>query len=91
MRELAHDPTADFAVTPLVGSRVREFIESRSDFDRSLLLGRIIIPLVLVLLIERELFAAAGRPGARAFFAYGVPLASCLALLILVRLRRYLG
>jgi len=83
------DSTADFVVTPLVNPNTREFIASRSDFSRSFLLARIVIPLLLVLLIERELLIAGGRMGARAFLAYGLPLMAISALLAYARIRTY--
>ena len=84
------DSRADFAVTPLVNPRVRRFVESENDFERSALLAVIIVPLVLILLIERELLATGSRPEARTFFAYGFPLIACFAMLVFVRLREYL-
>jgi len=81
--------TADFVVTPLVNPNTREFVASRSDFSRSFLLARIVIPLLLVLLIERELLIAGGRMGARAFLAYGLPLMAISALLAYARIRTY--
>jgi hypothetical protein len=83
--------TADFAVTPLITPKVRKFVESDGDFKRSLPLGRIIVPLVLLLLIERELLAAGRRPEARTLLAFALPLISLLAMLVLVRLRAYVG
>jgi hypothetical protein len=85
------ESTADFAVTPLVSTSVREFVQSDSDLKRSSLLGRIVIPLVLLLLVERELLAVGGRPQARTLLAYGLPLISWLAMLVLVRLHAYVG
>jgi hypothetical protein len=85
------DPASDFAVSPLVSPRVRTFIVSKSDFARSSLLGRIVVPLVLLVLIGRELLAAADRRSARTFLAYGLPLISLVAMLVFVRFRAYLG
>jgi hypothetical protein len=85
------DATADFAVAPLVTPPVHEFVESKSDFRRSSLLAFIIVPLLVVLLVERELFVARGRAGARVILAYGLVLVAGFAMLVLVRLREYLG
>jgi hypothetical protein len=85
------DVTADSAVTPLVTPRVHEFVESKSDFRRSSLLAAIIVPLLVVLLVERELLVARGRAGGRAILAYGLVLIAGFAMLVLVRLREFLG
>jgi hypothetical protein len=86
--EVAAD-TADSAVTPLVSPRVREFVASRTDFARSALLGRIVVPLLLILLAERELLMAGGRTEERIFLAYGLPLIAAFVVLALARVRAY--
>ena len=85
------DESGDFAVTPLVGPAVREFVESGAEADRSSRLARIVVPLVLILLIERELLASLGRPEARAFRFYGLPLIACFAMIVVAQLRQYIG
>jgi len=89
--EGGEEATADFAITPLVTPRIREFVESSSDFERSSLLGRILTPLLVLLLVEREILAAAGRPGGRVFVACGLALVTAFLMLVLVRIREYLG
>jgi hypothetical protein len=83
--------TEDFAVSPLVGPKVGKFVGSKNDLKRSSVLGRIVIPLVLVLLIEAELLAAGGRAEARIVRAFALPLIALFAMLVLVRLRAYAG
>lgn len=83
--------TADFAVTPLVSPRVRDFVESDSDFERSTLLGRIVIPLVFLLLVERELLVVGRRGEQRAFLVYRPILLACLGMLLYAQFRPYLG
>jgi hypothetical protein len=85
------ETTGDFAVTPLVSPRVREFVASDSDFERSSILGPIITPLVIVLLVAQQLLAVAGRPNARAVIAYALPLLASFVMLVLVRIREYIG
>ena len=60
-RELPAAATANFAVTPTVGPAAREFVRSRSDVSRSIVVGRIVIPLMLILLAGGELLSVAGR------------------------------
>jgi hypothetical protein len=87
----ASSRTADFAVTPLVSPRVRDFVESDSDFERSTLLGRIVIPLVFLLLVERELLVIWGRGEQRSFLVYRPILLACLGILLYAQVRPYLG
>jgi hypothetical protein len=81
----------DFAVSPLVSPEVRKFVRSEDDLKRSSLLGRVVVPLVLLLLIEAELLAAGGRAEARLIRAFSLPLIALFAMLVLVRLRAYAG
>ena len=87
----AADESGDFAVTPLVGQAAREFVESGAEADRSSHLARIVVPLVLILLIERELLASLSRPEERAFRFYGLPLIACFAMIVVAQLRQYIG
>jgi hypothetical protein len=81
----------DFAVSPLVSPEIRKFVRSEGDLKRSSLLGRVVVPLVLLLLIQAELLAAGGRAGARLTRAFALPLIALFAMLVLVRLRAYAG
>jgi hypothetical protein len=89
--DASDEVTADSAITPLVTPRVHEFVESKSDFRRSSLLAAIVVPLLIVLFVERELLVARGRSGGRVIMAYGLVLLAGFAMLVLVRLREYLG
>ena len=80
---------AVYPVTPLVVRRVRSFVLSKSDLDRSTVLAWIVVPLVLAILIEAELLAVAGRPAARTLRAFGWSLVAVFAMLVIVRLRAY--
>jgi hypothetical protein len=90
-RALAATSTADSAVTPAVSPATRDFIGSRSDFSRTIVVGRVVIPLLLVLLAEAELLRVGGRTGGRAFLAYGLPLIANFALLAYARIRGYIA
>jgi hypothetical protein len=86
----ADELTEDFSVTPLVSPAVREFVTSDDDSDRASLLGRIVVPLLLLLLVERELLALGGRSERDAFRTYTLPLIACFAILVLAKLRGYM-
>jgi hypothetical protein len=96
LQEVVREPPAlsfasDFGLTPLVSNAVRGYVESKSDLDRSTLIGLIIVPLVLVILLARELLIAGGRTETRTLAAYAVPLIACFVILIYVRLKAYVG
>jgi hypothetical protein len=89
-RELPATAIADSAVTPAVSPVTRDFIGSRSDFSRSIVVGRVVIPLLLILLAEAELLSVGGRTGGRVFLAYGLPLIAVFALLASAPIRSYI-
>jgi membrane protease YdiL (CAAX protease family) len=63
-----------------------EFVASDSDFSRSATTGAVIVGLLILILVERELLASAGRRDTRGLTAFAVPLFLILTTLILVRL-----
>jgi len=89
-----HEPspaaTADFAVTPAASPLARDFVRSRSDFSRAVVVGGIVIPLMLILLAEGELLSVGGRTQGRVLVAYGFPLLAMFALLAYARIRTYM-
>lgn len=90
-REFPATATANFAVTPIVGPDAREFVRSRSDVSRSIVVGRIVIPLMLILLAEGELLGVAGRTEGRTVVAFGLPMIAVFAVLAYARIRHYIG
>jgi hypothetical protein len=90
-RELPATATANFAVTPTVGPATREFVRSRSDVSRSIVVGRIVIPLMLILLAEGELLSVAGRAEGRKVVAFGLPMLAVFAVLAYARIQDYIG
>ena len=88
---VAKTNAAAFAVSPLVNARVRKFVARSNDLRRSAVLGRVVVPLVVLLLIEAELLAAAGRSQGRALRAFAVPLITLFVMLAVVRIRAYRG
>jgi hypothetical protein len=89
--ELPTAATANFAVTPTIGPASREFLRSRSDVSRSILVGRIVIPLMLILLAEGELLSVGGRTEGRTIVAFGMPMLAVFAVLAYGRIRNYIG
>lgn len=79
----------EFSVSPLVNSTARRFVASKEDLARSDTLGRVVVPLVVLLLIEAELLTAGGRPGGRMVRAFAVPLLALFLILVLVRFHAY--
>ena len=90
-REFPTAATADFAVTSTVTPAAREFVRSRSDVSRSIVVGRIVIPLMLILLAEGELLSVAGRTEGRTVVAFGLPMLAVFAVLAYARIRNYIG
>jgi hypothetical protein len=89
-REFPATATTNFAVTPIVGPDAREFVRSRSDVSRSIVVGRIVIPLMLILLAEGELLSVAGRTEGRTVVAFGLPMLALFAVLAYARIRHYI-
>jgi hypothetical protein len=88
---VADPATEDFAVSPLVNPKVRKFVRSKDDLKRSSVLGRVVVPLVLLLLIGAELLAAGSWATARPVRGFALPLIALFAVLVIVRLRAYAG
>lgn len=76
---------------PLVVEKARSFFRSRADLDSSTTLAVVLVPLVLLLLIEREVLALAGRREERSFLVFALSVLVLLVIVMLVRLRAYAG
>ena len=74
---------------PLVNRSIASFVKSHTDRARSTLLAAVLVPFVLVLLIEREILAAAGRSEQRLFLAFALALLLLVVLVATLRLRSY--
>jgi hypothetical protein len=83
--------TTNFAVAPTVSPAAREFVQSRSDVSRSVGVGRIVIPVMLILLAEGEMLSVAGRREGLTFVAFGLPMLAVFAVLAYARIRGYIG
>lgn len=74
---------------PLVNRSITSFVNSKTDRSRSTFLAAVLVPLVLLLLIEREILVAAGRSEQRLFLAFALSLLLLLVLVASLRLRSY--
>jgi hypothetical protein len=73
-------------MTSLITDRVREFIASQSDADRSGEIGGVVVVLALFLLVLQSILSATGKPAARTLFAITPPTVFLAAVVVAVRL-----
>lgn len=75
---------------PLSSGTITEFSHQQLGSQSVVRYAPIIVALLILVLLERELFAAAGlRPASRTFLAYALPLALLFLMLVVVQVRTY--